>query len=104
MSNLSIEMTGPKSARISFTANQEEGVLVAGDQIQHIINISDGQFLRRIQGEMFRLKESDRDFNVALKLGDSPRLNLHTSLWHDLNDALLAFIFNISVGDLLEAA
>lgn len=103
MSNLAIKMTGVKTAQITFSANLENGVWVAGDHIQHTINITDEQFLRRIQGELFKLKESNKDFNVTLKIGDSRRMTLASSLWHDLNDALLAFIFSMHVDEILAA-
>ncbi|MDE1830460.1 MAG: hypothetical protein KGI25_09075 [Thaumarchaeota archaeon] len=97
-------MTGPNSALISFTANQNGNFLTAGNSVQHKINIVDGQFLRRIQGELFRLKNSKYEHNVALKLGDSPRINLDSSLWSDLADALFAFVINVEVGNLDELA
>lgn len=102
MSNLAIKMTGSASAQITFSAAREGDYLVAGDEVQHTINITDDQFLRRTQGEMFRLKDSDRDFIVKVKVGDGARLNLHSSIWHDLCDAILAFIMNIDVSKLLD--
>lgn len=107
MSNVEIEMTGPDSARVSFSTNQNGTFLTAGNQTQHTINITDRQFLRKIQGELYRLKNSQYEHNVALKLGDSQRMNLDSSLWSDLADALFAFVLNVEfskVEDLLAAA
>lgn len=102
MSNISIDMTGPNSAQICFTANRNGDCLVAGNSTRHVINIVDGDFLRRIQGELFRMKNFEHDGTIALKLGDAPRMILDISLWRDLADALFAFVLNVSVGNLME--
>ena len=102
MSNLAIEMTGSTSAQISFTSNQDGNHLTAGASTKHIINITDGTFLRKMQGELYHLKNSKYEHNVALKLGDAPRMNLDSSLWGDLADALFAFVLNVECKDLLE--
>lgn len=107
MSNLNIEMTSPNSAVISFTSKRNGDSLTAGNDTKHTINITDGHFLRKIQGELYRLKASKYEHNVALKLGDSPRINLDSSLWSDLADVLFAFVLNVEfskVEDLLAAA
>ncbi len=101
MSNLAIEMTGPNSARISFSAARSGDFLTAGNEFRQTVNVTDGQFLRRIQGELFRLKNFKYEHNVALKLGDAPRMNLDSTLWSDLADALFAFVLNVEVGNLV---
>ncbi len=106
MSNLAIKMTDSNAAQISFSADENGDHLTVCDSTNHIINITDGHFTRRIQRELFRLRTNDYNGNVAVKLGDGPRVNLDNSLWCDLADALFAFTLNIDVGNLigLEAA
>lgn len=101
MSNISIDMIGPMSAQILFSTNQNGDRLLAGNSTKHTVNITDGHFLRRIQGELFRLKNHKYTGTVALKLGDSPRMNLDVSLWSDLADALFAFVINVDVSNLI---
>lgn len=107
MSNLSINMTSISSAQICFTADRKGDYLIAGNSTTHTINITDGHFLRRIQGELFRLKKCQYDGYVAVKLGDEPRMKMDNSLWVDIADALFAFVLNVNfskVESLIQAA
>ena len=101
MSNLSITMIGPDSARICFSSASRGTCLVAGSDAHHTINILDGDFLRRVAGELFKLRNMKYTGDVTLKIGDHPRITIDESLWRELADALLAFTINVDAGTLL---
>lgn len=107
MNNISIVLTGNDSALIEFSSRDNNGTLIAGCDSKHKIAIHDGQFLRRITGEFFKLKNMNYTGTVAVKIGDSPRMKFDHSLWSDLADALVAFTWHIDLskhlGDLVAA-
>ena len=104
MSNLSIAMTGAESAQICFSSTHRGECLATGNDVHHAINITDGDFLRRVASELFKLRRLRYEGPITLKIGDSSRIRIDESLWHDLADALLAFTINVDASKLVGMA
>ncbi len=101
MSSLTIEMTGPNCAQIRFSSACCGDCLTAGEDTHHVINVMDGDFLRRTAGRLFKLRHMKHEHPVSLKIGDAPRLKFDKSLWHQLADALLALAINLDASPFL---